>query len=118
MVIYDPRAVDEAMEAEVLLDMKVNGAQKSKFTRFLKDVHDQVNKGVPLFWGVTLGTFPERGIPQTRGGHMRLIIGYNDKKKEILYTDSWGAGHELKRMPADWAWTISHCLMYMKPLTR
>ena len=23
---------------------------------------------------------------------MRLIIGYNDKKNEILYTDSWGAG--------------------------
>ena len=28
------------------------------------------------------------------------------------------AGHELKRMSADWAWTISHCLIYMKPLTR
>ena len=65
-----------------------------------------------------LAIYPEPGIPQTAGNHMRLIIGYNDKKKEVLYTDSWGAGHELKRMPADWAWTISHCLMYMKPLTR
>ena len=49
---------------------------------------------------------------------MRLIIGYNDKKNEILYTDSWGAGHELKRMPVDWAWTITHSLMYMKPLSK
>jgi len=116
MVIYSPAAADAAMDPEVLREMKVNGAQKSKFTRFMKDVHDQVNKGIPLFWGVTLGTYPEPEIPQAKGGHMRLIIGYNDKKKEILYTDSWGAGHELKRMPAEWAWTISHCLMYMKPL--
>ena len=116
MVMYSPAAVDKAMDPEVLREMKVNGAQRSKFTRFLKDVHDQVNKGIPLFWGVTLGTYPEPDIPQARGGHMRLIIGYNDKKKEILYTDTWGAGHELKRMPAEWAWTISHCLMYMKPL--
>lgn len=118
MTIYSPAAVDEAMDAEVLRDMKVNGAQRSKFTRFMKDVHDQVNKGIPLFWGVTLGTYPEPGLPQTAGGHMRLIIGYNDKKKEILYSDSWGAGHELKRMPAEWAWTISHCLMYLKPLAK
>lgn len=115
-MIYSPAAVDAAMDPEVLRDMKVNGAQKSKYTRFMKDVRDQVDKGIPLFWGVTLGTYPEPEIPQARGGHMRLIIGYNDKRKEILYTDTWGAGHELKRMPADWAWTISHCLMYLKPL--
>ncbi|MGN0846845.1 MAG: C39 family peptidase [Kiritimatiellia bacterium] len=116
MTIYSPAAVDEAMDPEVLRDMKVNGAQRSKFTRFMKDVHDQIDKGIPLFWGVTLGTYPEPDIPQARGGHMRLIFGYNDKRREILYSDSWGAGHELKRMPADWAWTISHCLMFMKPL--
>ena len=46
---------------------------------------------------------------------MRLIIGYNDKTKEVLYTDSWGAGHELKRMPEDWAWTITTSSMFIKP---
>ena len=115
-VYYSYRDVDAAMDPEVLRDMKVNGAQRSKFTRFMKDVHDQVDKGIPLFWGVTLGTYPEPESPQSRGGHIRLIIGYNDRKKEILYTDTWGAGHELKRMPAEWAWTISRCLLYMKPL--
>ena len=113
---YSPAAADAAMDPEVLREMKVNGPQKSKFTKFMKDIHQQVDKGIPLFWGVMLGTYPEPEIPQSKGGHMRLIIGYNDKKREILYTDSWGAGHELKRMPAEWAWTISHCLMYMKPL--
>ena len=116
MVMYDPVALDNAMEPEVLLEMKVNGSQKSKFKKFLADIHQQVDKGIPLFWGLTLGIYPEADIPQARGGHMRLIIGYNDKKGEILYTDTWGKGHELKRMPSDWAFTASHCLMYMKPL--
>ena len=116
MISYDPRALDAAMDPEVLKDMKVNGAMKSRYTKFMKDVHQYVNVGKPLFWGVVLGTYPETDLPQTRGGHMRLIIGYNDKKKEILYTDTWGKGHELKRMPADWAWTISRTLMVMKPL--
>ena len=116
MTYYSSRAVDEKMDIEVHKEMRVNGIQKAKYTKFRKAIYDQVAKGIPLFWGVTLGVYPEPGLPQTRGGHMRLIIGYNDKKREILYTDSWGAGHELKRMPMDWAWTISHCLMYMKPL--
>ena len=63
--------------------------------------------------------------PQAAGGHMRLIIGYVERKdpktkkteiKEILYTDSWGAGHELKRMPADWAFAITHDAFFLKPL--
>lgn len=115
MIYYNPRAVDEAMDPEVLKEMKVNGMQKSKYTRFMKDIREQVAKGVPLFWGVTLGIYPEPGLQQANGGHMRLIIGYNDRRGEVLYSDSWGAGHELKRMPADWAWAISHCLFYLKP---
>ncbi len=38
---------------------------------------------------------------------MRLIIGYNEKSDEIIYTDSWGAGHELKRLPFDHAWAMT-----------
>jgi len=117
-VQYSPAAAHKAMDPEVMKEMKVNGGQRSKFMKFKKDVREQVKKGIPLFWGVMLGIYPEPGLPQEGGGHMRLIIGYNDKKDEILYTDSWGAGHELKRMPADWAWTITRSLMYMKPLSR
>jgi|GEM_PF-312754 len=118
MISYSPAALDEAMEPEVVKEMRVNGAKKSEYTRFMSDVHKQIDKGIPLFWGVVLGTYPEPNLMQTKGGHMRLIVGYNDKKKEILFSDSWGAGHELKRMPADWAWTISRCLIYLKPLAR
>ena len=116
MIQYDPRAVDTAMDPEVLMDMKVNGAQKSRYRKFMSDIHQYVNQGIPLIWGVKFGVYPEPNTKQELGYHIRLIIGYNDKKREIIYSDTWGSGHELKRMPADWAWTISRCLMVMKPL--
>ena len=103
----------EAMKAKVLKQAraKLTGPQK----RFHDEIRKQVNAGVPLFWSVTLGFYPEPEIPQAMGGHMRLVIGYNDKTKELLYTDSWGAGHELKRMPEDWAWTITTCMIFLRP---
>ena len=96
-----------------------------RYKKFMTGVKTQVDQGIPVFWGVTLGMFPEPGLPQAAGGHMRLIIGYVERKdqktkkteiKEILYTDSWGAGHELKRMPADWAFAITHDAFFLKPL--
>ena len=56
---FDPGAVDRAMDPEVLKEMKVNGAQKSKFKKFKKDIHDQVLKGIPLIWSVKLGVYPD-----------------------------------------------------------
>lgn len=118
MITYSPSAARGAMKVEVLKEMKVNGAQRSKYLKFLAEVRKQVSMGVPIFWGLELGIYPESGSLQAGGGHMRLIIGFNEKKKEILYTDSWGAGHELKRMPSDWAFAVSRCVMYMKPAPR
>jgi hypothetical protein len=63
-----------------------------------------------------LGIVPEQNAPRTLGGHMRLIIGYNDQTGEILYTDSWGPGHELDRMSAGDAWTITTGLNTIEPL--
>ena len=103
----------EAMDKDVIYAMRQKDPRMKKF---ISGVRQQVNAGIPVFWGVTLGIFPERGVnPQSIGGHMRLIIGYNDKKKEILYTDTWGEGHELKRMPEDWAFTITHDAFFLKP---
>lgn len=103
----------QAMEPKVIYRMRTKDSRLKKFSA---GVRQQVNAGIPVFWGVTLGIFPERGVnPQTSGGHMRLIIGYNDKKKEILYTDTWGEGHELKRMPEDWAFAITHDAFFLKP---
>ena len=102
-----------AMEPKVLKAMALKDG--SGYKRFLSGVKAQVDKGIPLFWSVQLGIYPEPECPQAFGGHMRLIIGYNAETREILYTDSWGAGHELKRMPQEWAWTITGNMLYLKP---
>lgn len=102
-----------AMKPKVLKRMRT---KDPRFKKFLTGVKTQVDAGIPIFWGVTLGYYPEPEIPQASGGHMRLIIGYNQQTKEILYTDTWGAGHELKRMPEDWAFTMTHDAFFLRPL--
>jgi hypothetical protein len=111
--IFHIGEMERAMDAKVLKAMSMR--DKSGYNRFIKGVREQTMRGVPLFWSVRLGVYPEAGIPQAAGGHMRLIIGYNEEKGEIIYTDSWGAGHERKHMPDDWAWTITHNLFYLNP---
>ena len=85
---------------------------------WLPIIRRSIDDGIPLIWGVQLGIVKEAGIPNGYGedsGHMRLIIGYNNHSKEILYTDSWGAGHELKRMSVRDAAKISFSLYTLVP---
>lgn len=87
---------------------------------FNKDVRKYIDDGLPLLWSLQLGRYPEKPNlnPQTAGGHMRMIIGYNDKTEELLFSDSWGAGHELKRMRMDHAYKATHGLFALKPTVR
>jgi len=116
--MIDVSGIFGAMDTKTVKKMKMD--DKGGYQRFQKGVKDQVKLGIPLFWGVTLGRYPEPELAnlQGMGGHMRLIIGYNEKSKEILYTDTWGAGHELKRMPEDWAWAITDNLFFLKPVKK
>jgi hypothetical protein len=86
---------------------------------FLSLIKENVEKGVPLLWGLILGEKPEDpplpGAGQTRGGHMRMVIGYNLAKNQVLFTDSWGAGHELKRMAMLDAYDVTMGLYSMAP---
>lgn len=84
---------------------------------FVKDVKRYIDDGLPLLWSLQLGIFPEKPnlTPQTAGGHMRMIIGYNEVADELLFSDSWGAGHELKRMKMEHAYRASHGLFLLKP---
>jgi hypothetical protein len=85
--------------------------------KFLKEIRSYIDSGLPLLWSLQLGLYPEKPQlnPQTAGGHMRLIIGYNDKTEEIIFSDSWGAGHEAKRMKMSDAYKASHGLFVLKP---
>jgi hypothetical protein len=89
---------------------------RANMGRFQREVQQHIDQGIPLLWSVQLGIVSEPGIPQNAGGHMRLIIGYNTKTNEAIFSDSWGAGHEKKRMPMDDAWTITTGMAAIEPL--
>jgi len=112
--MIDVNAMYSEMDTDVLREARTKN--KSDLHRFQREVSNHIDDGIPLLWTVMLGKVPEPGIPQNAGGHMRLIIGYNSSKDEILFSDSWGAGHELKRMPAADAWTITTGTMSIEPL--
>ena len=112
--MIDVAAIYGAMKGDVLREARTKN--KSDLTRFQRNVAENIDKGIPLLWTVQLGLIEDKDVPQSGGGHMRLIIGYNTKTSEILFSDSWGAGHELKRMPATDAWTITTGLTKIEPL--
>lgn len=87
---------------------------------FLKAIRSNIDDGIPLLWALELGRFPEKPQlnPQTAGGHMRMIIGYNEKTREIIFSDTWGAGHEAKRMSMTHAYAATHGLFVLKPTVR
>ncbi len=99
----DPKAFREVM------------MKKSSYSRFRNKIKEYIDQGIPVGWCLQLGLFAEKGLPQARGGHMRLIIGYNDKKKELIYTDSWGEGHAKKSMDAGEAFCMTNALLVLPP---
>lgn len=91
---------------DILLAAKTSN--KAQVDRWAKLVANQIDQGIPVIWSVMLGLYPEnKNLPQSFGGHMRIIIGYNLKTEEIIFTDSWGAGHEKKRIPLKSAFAMT-----------
>ena len=81
---------------------------------FEKNVMERIDEQDPLFWSVRLGDIPEKGVASgVHSPHMRLIIGYNEERGEILYSDSWGEEHELKRMDGRNALSITRGMYYL-----
>lgn len=108
-----PISIYGQMDPKVFKELRLKDS--GGYSKFLRIVSQYIDQGVPLAWGVQLGVLPEKNIPQGAGGHMRLIIGYNAKTKELIYSDSWGAGHEAKRMHLDDAWSITTGLLRIEP---
>jgi len=109
----DIAAIYQRMDLAILKETRTKS--RSDFGRFQREVQQSIEQGVPLLWSVQLGLVKEPGIPQNAGGHMRLIIGYNAKANELIFTDSWGAGHEQKRMAIDDGWTITTGMAAIEP---
>ncbi|MEG2327949.1 MAG: C39 family peptidase [Akkermansia sp.] len=102
------------VDADVL--KAARAGNQGQMDRWMKPVRDYVSTGVPVLWCVHLGIVPEPvGLFQTRGGHMRMIIGYDDDKKTLIFSDSWGAEHTAKEMPLQDAISITTSRMALQP---
>jgi hypothetical protein len=96
---------------------KMTVGKRVSEAQFSKEIRRYIDSGIPLLWGLDLGKYPEEPpiSKQASGGHMRMIIGYNDKAGYLLFSDSWGAGHEMKRMTVANAYSATHGLFAMLP---
>jgi hypothetical protein len=103
-----------AMKPDLLRQARTHN--QADVDRFLQTVQDNIDQGIPVLWSVMYGVVPEKRGPRGMGGHMRLIIGYNAETKEIIYSDSWGPGFELERMPAGDAWTMTMAMNTIEPV--
>jgi hypothetical protein len=88
--------------------IKMHCRRKSEVKKFKKKICKQILAGKPVVWDVILGIVKEKNAPPVRGKYVRLIVGYNDKTNELIYSDSLGKGHELKKMTWDKAWAITY----------
>lgn len=114
----DIQSIYEAYKPEILRKARTVG-QAGAYNKFKNDVKHYINAGIPLMWSCFVGIYPE--VPSLNvsgggiGGHIRLIVGYNAKTDEILYSDTWGRGHEKKRMTSATAWAMTTGLCVVKP---
>lgn len=102
-----------AMDADVMREARLK--EQGDYSRFRREIADAIAEGIPLAWGVTTGLIREDPPVLSIGGHMRLIIGYNERDDRVIYSDTWGAGHEKKSMPFADAWAITHGLYAIEP---
>ncbi|CAN5673353.1 hypothetical protein BH09VER1_BH09VER1_02060 [soil metagenome] len=114
--VIDVSKIYREMKPEIYREVRLK--KNADYGRFQREIQRNIDDGIPLLWSVHLGMVAEKGLsPQAFGGHMRLIIGYDTKSNEILYSDSWGAGHEEKRMSFDDAWILTDGLATIQPIS-
>ncbi len=101
------------MDGEVLKTARQK--ERSEYEKFKQKIRRYVDGGCPLAWSVTLGFYKEEPMYSGRGGHMRLIIGYNSRTDEVIFSDSWGSRHAKKRLPMDEAFAMTKALLTLEP---
>lgn len=111
---YKLDALLDGMDGDLLRQARTKRA--NDLAKFRNDVAKYIDLGIPLIWDVYLGLVREEFLlPQERGGHLRLIIGYHKKTGAIFYTDTWGPRHACKQLPLGDALTMTFGLYVIKP---
>lgn len=89
---YDWSGFWDNADGEVL--KLARAGSPSQMDKWLNAIRPYITAGIPVLWSVQLGIVPEPlRLSQTRGGHLRLIIGFDEEKKTLIFSDSWGAAH-------------------------
>ncbi len=83
--------------------------------KFQSDIMRNIVMGRPVIWYTILGVAKEDLPKKVSDTQMRLIIGFNSSTREVIYTDCWGEGHEIKKMPYSQAWPITLGLFSIEP---
>ena len=103
------------MDPKLFRKLRCDGYSRD-MNSFRRDIQSRVNAGLPVGWCVFLGLVNEKQKTlQLAGAHMRLIIGYNAADDSIVYTDTWGSGHEFKTMSLEDAWVMTMRTIYINP---
>ena len=113
-VIYAGDAFWGMVDGPTLLAAREEPAGKRKL--WLGKVKKWVDQGVPVLWSVYCGLVEEEhGAGIGRGGHLRMIVGYDEGTEKVFYSDTWGKGHECKAMKVGDAMAITRRLSVLVP---
>ena len=94
----DMDSLNKALDGEVCRQVRLDGRTVAKFRR---EVHEAIRQGLPILWMIP--------------GHIRLIVGIDPQGDQIFYSDSWGQGHEKKKMPMEEAFLLTHRIFVLVP---
>ena len=98
-------ATFKKMDIGILADSRKDDHNSIEFQEYIMS---EIMAKKPVIWYTVLGVVKEGKLPAPLPpSQMRLIIGFNNTSKEVIYTDSWGKGHELKKMSYENAWAIT-----------
>lgn len=94
---------------------RLGAETKPTLEAFENAVRFCIDRGWPLIWGVSRTFAWDSSAGQ--GAHMRLIIGYDAARGEVLYSDSWGASSALKRASWQAAYEVTDLVITLHPPT-
>lgn len=113
-VIYGGDAFWSYVDGPTLLAAREEPAGKRKL--WLGKLKKYLDAGVPVLWSVYCGLVAEEhGAGIRRGGHLRMIVGYDEATERVYYSDTWGEGHECKAMKVGDAMAITRRLSVLVP---
>ena len=91
-------------------------ARDSEKRNFERKVMRYLDKGIPLLWDTVGGLWTDGKFRYKDNffDYTRIIIGYNKKNKQIIYSENLGKGYEEKRMSWEEAWAITYSVAAIK----